>query len=449
MKARSIAWLLALALPVLAPAGAGAAPVAERVLANGLKVLVLEDHKSPLAVFEVWYRVGAMDERTGKTGLSHLLEHMMFKGTKEYDSKALSRTVMRNGGIDNAFTSKDVTAYWQVLPSDRIELSMRFESDRMRNLLLREPDVVAERAVVMEERRLRYEDDPQNALYEEVLAAAFKAHPYRTPVIGWMSDIAGIGQGDLRRHYETFYSPDNATIVVVGDVVTDEVLALVEKYFGAIPPAPPEVRAARHVADFVEPPQKGERRVRLVRDARLPYILSVFHAPTYPDADAYALDVLAGIMGSGRSSRLYASLVYERKLAQGVFAEFDGVSRNPSLFYLGGTASPGTSPEDLETALFAEAARLASEPPSAFELQKARNQIAASFVTGQDSIYEQARILGELETTGIGWREKESYLARIEAVTAEDVRRVAARYLREENRTVGVLIPRDEGDGAR
>jgi zinc protease len=426
--------LVLLTIITLIPANLPA-EVREYRLSNGLKVLMVEDHKSPLAVFQIWYRVGSMDEAAGKTGMSHLLEHMMFKGTKKYGSKALSRTVMKNGGVDNAFTSKDYTAYYQILPSDRMELSLEFESDRMRNLMLEEDEILYERNVVMEERRLRYEDDPQSSLYEDVVAAAFKVHPYHWPVIGWMSDLASIEKEHLLEHYKSYYSPGNAVIVVVGDIDPDEMMGKIREYFSGIEPG-----VERKVTGSVEPEQRGERRVYLRREAELPHALAVYHTPTLDHEDGYALDVLSTVLSGGKSGRLYRSLVYEKKLAQGAFADYHGISRDPSLFYLGATAAPGTDIAVLEGALFEEVEKMKGEPPTEFEVEKAKNQIESSYIMSLDSIFFQAQLLGRLEVMG-DWRMIETYIRNIRKVTPEDVRKVADKYLARDNRTVGILIP--------
>lgn len=410
------------------------ADVKEYTLPNGLKVLMVEDHKSPLAVFQIWYRVGSRDEVAGKTGISHLLEHMMFKGTSRYGSKVLSKTVQRYGGIDNAFTTKDCTAYYQILPSDRIELSLRFESDRMQNLLLDEKETLSERSVVMEERRLRYEDDPQNALYEEVLAAAFKVHPYHWPVIGWMSDIANIERDDLYNHYRTYYAPDNAVIVLAGDINPGKMIKEIRDYFSDIKPGPPRKNLLTG-----EPPQRGEKRVYLKKEAELPYMLAVFHTPSLPDEDGYALEVLTEVL-SGKSGRLYKSLVYEKKLALSASAEYAGLLKDPFLFFFSATASPGRDITRVEQALYAEIQAVRKKPPSEFEVQKAKNRLEASFIMSQDSIFYQAQLLGWFEMLG-DWKLKNSYIEKIRKVTPEDVQRVARKYLHEDNRTTGILIP--------
>jgi zinc protease len=412
-----------------------AAGVREYTLANGLKVLMTEDHTSPIAVFQIWYRVGSRDEVSGRTGMSHLLEHMMFKGTPKYGPKVLSRTVGRYGGNDNAGTSRDFTYYHQVLPSDRIELSLQFESDRMRNLILDEKETSAERSVVMEERRWRLEDDPQGSLLEGVVAEAFMVHPYRWPVIGWMPDLASIGREDLAAYYRRYYSPDNAVIVISGDIDPDELMGKITDCFSAIEPGP-----ERESFVSAEPPQRGERRVKLRREAELPHIIAVYHAPSFPHGDSAALEVLATILSEGKSSRLYRSLVYEKKLALNASASYSGLYKDPFLFFLEATAAPGQDVSELEQALYAEVERIKAEPPSEFELQKAKNQIEASFVMDQDSVFLQAQVIGMFEMLG-DWRLKDSYLEGIRNVTAGDVQGVAAKYIHPDNRTVGVLVP--------
>ena len=441
LRIRIIVTLLLIAV-MLPPAWSwaeGGGPE-EFMLDNGLKVLIQEDHKAPLAMFMIWYRVGGMDEVSGRTGLSHLLEHMMFKGTSRYGSKVLSRTIQKNGGTDNAFTSKDYTAYFQMLPSDRIGLSLDFESDRMRGLLLDPKETLAERDVVMEERRLRYDDDPERALYEQTMAAAFNVHPYARPVIGWMADLRSIEPEDLRAHYDRFYSPDNAVIIVVGDVEPRMLIREIKDAFGPLKPYKgPRIS---HISD--EPPQKGQRRIYLRKEAQLPYIIAAYHVPNIPDEDAYALDVLSEILSGGKSGRLYRSLVYEKKLALSVSAENNNLSRAPSLFMLEASAARGIKEDRLEEALLAEIDRMKESPPTAFELQKALNRMEASFIMDQDSIYYQAMVLGWFEMNG-DWKLRDSYIGKVRKVTAEDVLRVARKYLSEDNRTIGVLIPEPNG----
>ncbi len=436
-KGMKIWKLFFILVMVLSPVAADAVDVKEYNLENGLKVLIVEDHKAPTATFQVWYRVGSVNEKIGKTGLSHFLEHMMFRGTSKYGPKTFSQTIQRAGGMDNAFTTRDYTAYFELLASDRIGPPMDMEADRMKNLALTPASVMSELAVVMEERRMRYEDDPQNLVHEEVLAAAFKNHPYRWPVIGWMSDLKTLDPEDLIAHYKTYYAPNNAVVIVVGDVDPEDILLKIKEYFGKIQKGP-----AIKEAKAGEDTQYGEKRIYVKKEAELPYILSAYKVPDIRDEDGCALEVLAGVLSGGKSSRLYNSLVYEKQLALSAWASYDGMHRDPFLFYAGATASHGRKIEDLENALLDELEKIKKAAPSEREVQKAKNQIAASFIMEQDSVYMQARTIGTFEMIG-GWRFIDKYLAGISQVTPEDVRRVAAKYLVADRKTTGILIPQE------
>jgi len=405
-------------------------------LDNGLKVLIIEEHKAPVATFQVWYRTGSRDEPIGNSGLSHLLEHMMFKGTPKYGPSVFSKIVQKNGGTDNAYTTKDHTVYFELFSSDRISLPIDLEADRMQNLTIDPKETLLERDVVIEERRLRYEDDPQNSLFEEVVAAAFKAHPYQRPVVGWMSDLKSIERYDLYNYYKAHYSPDNAFIVIVGDVKTDKIIGKIKNSFGNISPA----KTQKKNITFSEPEQKGERRVLLKKEAELPYIIVAYHTPNFPHDDSYALDILSLILSGGKSTRLYKSLVYEKKIALYADSEYDGFNRDPYLFFLDATASPEKDIKDVEKALFAEIENIKQDPPSEQEIQKAKNQIESSFIMEQDSIYMEAMKYGIFEMLG-DWKLINRYLEGIRKVTPRDVTRVAKKYLQEDNRTVGILIP--------
>jgi zinc protease len=409
--------------------------VTEKVLPNGLKVLLKEVHKAPVVTFQIWYKVGSRNECLGKTGMSHMLEHMMFKGTKKHGPKTFSQIVQQNGGNDNAFTSRDYTAYFETFAADRIGISLDLESDRMRGLLLDPKALQSEREVVKEERRMRYEDDPVNTMEEQMMSVAFSAHPYQWPVIGWMSDINSFTRDDLYKHYRTYYEPNNATIVVVGDFDTATLLSRIERSFGKIPRGP-EVPTV----NIVEPKQSGERRVIVKKQAELPAVFAGYKTPTIQQADSYVLEVLQGILSSGKSSRLYRSVVYEKQLALYAGGDYDNISKDPNLFTVYAGVMPGRTTDEVEKALYAEIDKFKTELVTDEELQKAKNQTEAGFIMGQDSNFYQAMLLGQFESVA-NWKLLEKYVDTVRAVTKEDVMRVAKEYFSEDNRTVGILIP--------
>ncbi|MEQ1681836.1 MAG: pitrilysin family protein [Nitrospira sp.] len=413
----------------------GAEP-SEYILSNGMKVLLVEVPKAPVATVQVWYKVGSRNEVMGRAGLSHMLEHMMFKGTARYPKGSFSRIVRKNGGIDNAFTGQDFTAYFENVAADRVGLALELEADRMQGLLLDHSEFQTERDVVKEERRLRSEDDPQGALVEALFAQAFLSHPYHWPVIGWFADLDAMSLEDLQRHYDTFYSPNNATLVVVGDIKADALLPMIKRLFEPIPrgPSPKQTLAP-------EPEQRGERRFLLKREAQVPFVMMGFRVPNYSSEDSYALDILESVLSHGKSSRLYQNLVYEQKNSLSVGAEYSLIQADPGLFYFYALVNPTAKVEAVEEALHREIQRLQNEPPSEQELQRAKNQVEASRVFEQDSNFRHAMLLGQLESVGAGWRRLDQYIERIRAITAKDIQRVAKQYLTQDNRTIGILIP--------
>jgi zinc protease len=435
MKRFFFRWASVLVISLL-PLPAGAMEAKTYTLPNGLKVILVEEHKAPVVTSQVWYRVGSRYEVPGWTGLSHLLEHMMFKGTPRYGKGEFSRIVAKNGGNENAFTGRDYTAYFENLSSDRIGLSLDLESDRMVNLLMDPKEFNLERNVVKEERRLRTEDDPKSYLIEQMYAVAFLTHPYRHPVIGWMEDIDRLTPEDAQRHYRTYYKPNNATLVVVGDIEPKALLAQIKEYFEKIPRGPDPPPPISY-----EPDQKGERRIVVKREAQLPFVFLGYHVPNYRDPDAYPLKVLATILSAGKSSRLYRSLVYEKKIALDTGGEYDALTSDPELFYFYGMTQPGQTLEALEKSLYEVIEKLKVQPVSDRELQKAKNQLEAEFIFGQDSNFYQAMQIGTVESIGAGVGYLESYVDQIRKVTAQDVIRVAKKYLDEDNRTVGILNP--------
>ena len=408
----------------------------EFTLSNDMKVILVEVPKAPVATVQVWYKVGSRNEVMGRAGLSHMLEHMMFKGTAKYPKGTFSRLVRKNGGMDNAFTSQDFTAYFENLAADRVTLALELEADRMQGLILDANEFKTEREVVKEERRLRNEDDPQGALVEALFAQAFMSHPYHWPVIGWFSDLDAMNLDDLQRHYDTYYSPNNATLLVVGDIKADTLLPTIAKLFEPIPKGPSPKPLA-----VMEAPQRGERRFFLKREAQVPFLMMGYRAPNYGSDDSYALNVLESILSHGKSARLYQSLVYDQKLALAVGADYGLMQADPGLFYFYAVVKPGEKIEAVEEAVVKEIHRLHIEPPSELELQRAKNQIEASHIFEQDSNFRQAMLLGEAETIGAGWRKVSQFVERTRAVTAQDVQRVASRYLTSDARTTGILIP--------
>lgn len=408
----------------------------EYVLSNGMKVLLAEIPKAPVATVQVWYKVGSRNEVMGRAGLSHMLEHMMFKGTAAHPKGSFSRLIRKNGGIDNAFTGQDFTAYFENLAADRVELALTLEADRMQGLVLDHNEFQTERDVVKEERRLRSEDDPQGALVEALFAQAFQSHPYHWPVIGWFSDLDAMSLDDLQRHYDAFYSPNNAILVVAGDIKADSLIHTIKNLFEPIPKGP----SPKHVLS-VEPEQRGERRFFLKREAQVPFVMMGFRVPNYSSEDAYALNLLESILSHGKSSRLYQSLIHDQNNSLAVGADYSLLQTDPGLFYFYSLVRPGTKVEAVEEALQREIARLQAEPPSELELQQAKNQIEASRTFEQDSNFRYAMLLGQSESIGAGWRWLNEFIERIQAVTPQDIQRVAKRYLVPDNRTIGILIP--------
>ena len=413
----------------------------EKILPNGLKVILLENHKASLVTFQVWYRVGSRNEEWGKTGLSHMLEPMMFKGTEKIGPGQFSKIVEENGGDDNAFTSADYTAYFENIGADRIEVPIMLEADRMRGLLLKEEEFKMERSVVMEERRLRTEDEAKALLRESIEATAFQVQPYHWPVIGWMEDIEGFTVNDVRRHYDTFYGPSNAFIIVVGDFNGKTLLPLIEGTFGAIKGGPPPRQEGMR-----EQPQKGERRIVVKKEAQLGAIAKEYHVPTVLEDDSYSLDLIQTLLSSGESSRLYRKLVQEQQLALSIDADNHSMSKDPNLFSISADIMPGKTAEEVEAALITEIVRLQKEPVEERELEKAKNQLEASLMFMRDSIFYQAMSLAEYEIVG-SWKDLDNYIPKIRKVSSKDVMAAANKYLVPDNCTTGILVPLPAKEG--
>ncbi|MGD0265108.1 MAG: pitrilysin family protein [Candidatus Methylomirabilota bacterium] len=440
-RVRAVVLTIGLFLGLTASASAGtlAERVFETTLGNGLKVLIVEEPKAPVVTVQVWYKVGSRNEETGRTGLSHMLEHMMFKGTPKVGPKQFDMIVTRNGGVDNAETQMDFTGYYEDFAADRVELGLMLEADRMANLLIDEKEFEPEHQVVIEERRLRVDDQPANVLGETMRATAFLAHAYRWPTIGWPSDMQAYTRDALLRYYRTYYAPNNATLVVAGDVKKGALLPKIQSLFGTIPrlPDPPKVITQ-------EPPQTGERRVSVQKEAELPLLFVVYHAPNLAHPDGFALQVLAYILGGGESARFHQKVVYQKQLASYAGADYNPVHVDPFLFGFSAGPLPGKTAEEVEQALYAEVERVQREPVVDRELQKAKNQIESEFIFAQDSVHQVAEMLGRYESVA-SWKLLDGFLEGVSKVTTADVQRVARKYLVPDNRTVAILIPMKAG----
>ncbi|MGQ0442448.1 MAG: M16 family metallopeptidase [Methylophilaceae bacterium] len=421
------------------------AEIQEFKLSNGLKLVVQEDHRSPVVVSQVWYRAGSLDEVNGKTGVAHVLEHMMFKGTKTIKPGQFSRLIAAAGGKENAFTGTDYTCYFQQLEKSNLPLSFRLEADRMINLVITDEEFAKEIKVVMEERRWRTDDKPQSRVNEQFQAMAFRAHPYGRSVVGHMNDLENMTSADAREWYKNWYAPNNATIVVVGDVKAQEVLKLAKQYFGKIKPRKLPARKPQ-----IEPQQTGERRAVVKASGKLPYLVMGFHTPTIEDApktemaawEPYALDVLAGVLSGNDSARLNQKLVRETSLAVDVGAGYDSTSRGrEALFELVGTPAEGKTVGELETALLAEIEKIKTDGVTQQELDRVKAAVIAADVYQRDSMFYQGMQIGQLETMGYSWRLLKEYPQQLKAVTSAQIQAVAKKYLVRENMTVATLDP--------
>ncbi len=429
------------------PPGATVPTVRERVLDNGLRVLVKTDDRAPVVVSQVWYKVGGSYEPDGLSGISHVLEHMMFKGTKTLAPNEFSRIIAENGGRENAFTGRDYTAYFQTLESSRLEVSFKLEADRMQNLVLDPAEFAKEIEVVKEERRLRTEDQPEALAYERFMATAFAESTYRNPIIGWPRDLASMNVAELRDWYARFYAPNNATVVVAGDVDPDVVFDLAEKYFGKVPR-----RQVDGTPNPSEPPQTETRRVTVRAPAQVPYLIMGYHVPVIGSAgvdgwEPFAIDMLAYVLDGGKSARFATELIRNDEVAASVNVSYDSTARKPTLFIVDANPAQGRNVNEVQDAIVRQIERLQTELVSPEELDRVKAQIIASNVYERDSVFYQAMKLGTLETNGLSWRIEREFIDRLRAVTPEQIRTVARKYLVNSNLTIGVLEP--ETSGAR
>lgn len=415
-------------------------PTQEYVLDNGLKLIVREDHRAPIVISQIWYKVGSSYESSGTTGISHALEHMMFKGTARFPAGQFSKLIAENGGNQNAFTSYDYTAFYQQIDPRKLEICFELEADRMRNLSLSAAEFAKEINVVQEERRLRIEDNPEALAKERFFAAAYLNNPHQHPVIGWMSDVLSLKIEDLRKWYQTWYAPNNAILVVVGDVKPDEILALAKKYFGNIPRADiPKIKLHREV------PPLGEKRIEVKLPAATPYLFMGYQTPNIATAEEswepYALSVLLMALDGGNSSRFTQHLIRGNAVAADISTWYNPFQLFPGLITFFGTPASTHTLEDLEQGFQNEIEALKTQLIQEKELQRIKTQVIAEHIYAKDSLAAQANELGSFEAANLSWRLTDAYVEQIQAITAKQVQSVAIKYLRPERKTVAYLIP--------
>ncbi|MFA6302478.1 MAG: pitrilysin family protein [Legionella sp.] len=421
--------------------------VQEFQLNNGLKVLVKEDHRAPIAVSMIWYNIGSADEPGGITGVSHAIEHMMFKGTPKYPLGVFSKTIAALGGQENAFTNNDYTAFFEKIDASHIATAFELEADRMNNLLLDENEFNKEIKVIREERRMRTDDNPQALAFERFLATAHLAAPYNHPVIGWMTDLQQMQVKDLKHWYQTFYAPNNATLVVVGDVQAEKIHALAEQYFGALPKKSiPERKMQK------EPPALGAKSITVNAPAKLPMLLIGYSVPSVKTAkyawEPYALELIAAILDAGESSRFAKNLVRGSHVATGAEAYYNLYAKYSTQFIVFGAPSENHKIKDIRQALLAQLEELKKMPVSETELQRIKNQIIAQKTFEKDSLFGQAMELGLLETNGIGWNHANEYTEAMNKITAQQIQQTAQHYFQEYNQTQAVLKPIQQSEVA-
>ncbi len=442
---RSAAGLLLMALCLPSLASASTAPAThEFKLDNGLKLIVREDHRAPVVVSQLWYKVGSSYETPGKTGLSHALEHMMFKGSAKLGPGESSRILRELGAEENAFTSDDYTAYYQVLASDRLSVAFELEADRLASLRLPPEEFKREIEVIKEERRLRTEDNPSAKAYERFQALAFPASGYHTPTIGWMADLERMTVEELRAWYETWYVPNNATLVVVGDVVPSEVQALAQRYFGAIAQRP--LPAAQIPLELSTP---GERLLTLHLPTQLPSLMMGFNVPGLATSknprEVHALRLIGALLDGGYSARLPSRLERGEELVSGAGSSYDAYTRGDSLFVLSATPNvqKGKTLGEVEDGLWRQLDDLKNTPPTSEELARVRAQVIAGLVYERDSITSQATTIGQLETVGLSWHLMDDELAELSAVTPADIQQAARTYFTRDRVSVTHILPED------
>ncbi len=406
-------------------------PIEEHILDNGLKIYTLEDHSVPLITFQVWYACGSRNEHTGITGISHILEHMAFMRTKNLGPQDVST----NGGVNNAMTNYDYTAYHITIASDKLELCCELYADCMKNFALMQEDFDIEIENVKEERRMRVDNSSDGNLWEEFYAAAYTAHPYQWPVIGWMSDIENITIDDVYDYHNTYYKPNNASIILIGNFKTDEAIKMIKKYFEDIPPNEEIIP----IVTTQEPKQNGKRRVEYYKPNVKPTLIAGYHIPAIGHPDLYVLDIIEVILSGGKSSRLYEKLVYEEQKALNVSTWVDK-TKDPGLFNIMLMPLSNIPIEEVEILLWAEIERLKSELVNETELQKTKKQIKANFIFQQETLETRGNMLGKMSVL-LSPKYFNTYLDNIRAITSDDIMRVSNTYFNEKNLTIAVQFP--------
>ena len=406
-------------------------------LPNGMKVVMLEDHSTPIVHLQMWYHVGSKNEKAGRTGFAHLFEHMMFKGSKNVEPEGHPSYISSVGGQSNAFTNEDATVFWETVPSQYLPLILWLEADRLASLRIDERVFKTEREVVKEERRMRIENQPYGRLQEIIADHAFTVHPYKHPVIGSMKDLEAASIADVREFFQTYYVPGNATAVLVGDFDSKEALALVEQYLGRVPKADKPV--PRDIPK--EPKQTKERRVTIHEEWPLPAVVVAHHITYDGNPDSYPLHIASKILSDGQSSRIHRKLIYEKGLALAAFGG-GNIIEDPNLFFAVAVVQPGKTTEDTTNALIAELDRLRNEPVSAAELQQAKNQFARDYILQRESNQSKAEQLGHAVVIHNDIKTADDEFDIFQTMTVADVQRVARTYFTPENRTVITILPK-------
>jgi len=436
-----ISFLLFICTPLAWAAGADSVDTHEYRLANGLKLIVREDHRAPTVAHMVWYRAGSMDEVNGKTGVAHVLEHMMFKGTQKVKSGEFSRLVAAVGGRENAFTSRDYTAYFQQVEKSKLDEVIQLEADRMSNLNFDDAEFLKEIQVIMEERRLRTEDNPSSLLNEALMATAYMSSPYRHPVIGWMNDLQNMKAVDARDWYRSWYAPNNATVVISGDVDPKQVLKTVEKYYGAVDAHELPVRKPQ-----IEPPQKGIKQVQVKAPADSAQLTMGWKVPRLEpgkldDVEPYALELLTAVLDGYDNARLNRTLVKQEKVVNDVGVGYDMISRGPELFLISTTMAKGKPVAQAQASIRKALDELKQKGILESELKRIKVRILSEQIYKRDSIFGQAMEIGGTEMAGFSWKDIDYMLEKMQTITPDQVQAVARKYLVDEGLTIAILDP--------